>query len=204
MLNINTRISLSKRAKKQIVKLKKKNAGSFNENSWTSISASVKNEISKRLLLSHSPRCIYCERYFISTGNQIDHFAHKAAYPQFSFSPLNLFNSCTYCNSSSRKGQKSTVVDPPDDRYDQCDFSIVHPFFNDPDAEIVFKDADKVDYDWNNCSQKGQDTILFFGWDDTVTTMFRARVLIEERLNPLTSLEEIMLIQEIISYKKKV
>ena len=203
MLNITTRISLSKRAKKQIIKLKNKNAGSFNENSWTSISANVKNEISKRLLLAHSPRCVYCERYFISTGNQIDHFAHKAAYPQFSFSSLNLFNSCTYCNSSSRKGQKPTVIDPPNNRYDQCIFSIVHPFLNDPDVEIVFKDADKVDYDWTGCSQKGKDTILLFGWDDTMMTMFRARVLIEERLKPLTSLEEINLIQEIISYKKK-
>lgn len=204
MLNIINRISLSKRVKKQITKLKKKNGGSFDKHSWDNISANVKNEISKKLLLAHSPKCVYCDRYLLATGNQIDHFANKAAFPQFSFAVINLFNSCIYCNSSSRKGQKPTINVPFSNRYDQNHFSIVHPFFNNPDIEIVFKDADKIDYDWSNCSQIGKDTISFFGWGDTLMTMFRAKILRVERLYPLTSSEEIILIQEIISYRKKV
>ncbi|MFC4739992.1 hypothetical protein ACFO3U_08295 [Flavobacterium ponti] len=170
-------------------------------NSWKAIKKRVKNEISKKLLAKNGPYCVYCERVLIGTGNQIDHFAHKALHSQFTFNPVNLFYSCSFCNSSARKGQKNTINNPVQFRYDLCQFKIVHPYFDNPDTEILYQDADKVFFDLPSCSNLGRDTIAFFKWDDIHMTMFRARTLKIERLNPLSPIEEQQLILSIISYK---
>jgi uncharacterized protein (TIGR02646 family) len=201
MLNITTRISISTASKGLIRALKAAQHGSFTQASWGRIDATVKNEISKRLFFNQGLRCVYCERYLIGLGHEIDHFAHKAHYPQFTFIPVNLFYSCKLCNSSSRKGQKNTIQNIHS-TYNGCTFSIVHPYYHNPDNEIVFTDPDKIYFDRPNCSPLGRDTIDFFEWGDILYTTIRSRTLVTERLNPLTSREEIELIQEAIAYKK--
>lgn len=200
MLNINKRISLSRQSKRLIKKLRRKDNG-LNGDSWKNIHKSVKNELSKKLLFNHSPRCVYCERYFIAERSEIDHFAHKARYPQFTFITPNLYYSCNFCNSSNRKGQKQTIIGTVNAKYNLCNFLILHPYFDNPDDEIKFKDRERVDFDWNNCTIKGKETIKFWKWDDTPMTLLRAQNSLINRLNPLTSDNEIKLIQEIISYK---
>jgi uncharacterized protein (TIGR02646 family) len=202
MLNITQRISLSKNARR-LIKKRIKHDGGLNVDSWTNIPRTVKNEISKKLLFNHSPQCVYCERLLIATGNQVDHFAHKASFPQYTFTTTNLFYSCTYCNSSTRKGQKSTIDLPTNVNYRLCNFSIIHPLFENPDAEIIFQDADRIYFDRTLSSIKGNNTIDFFGWDDNQMTLLRARTLVNERLFPLTLIATKQLIQEIIAYKKK-
>lgn len=201
MLNITNRYSLSKKSKKTIKKFKRKNGGVFDGSSWKKISKRVKNDISKKLLYFHGPRCVYCERLLLATGNQIDHFAHKAQYSQFTFESINLFYSCTFCNSSDRKGQKNTVNSPVNNRYDLCNFNIVHPYLHNPDNEIYYQDADKIFYDKLSCSPLGLTTIDFFKWDDVLMTMFRATELRNQRLYPISTIQEKILITQIIAYK---
>jgi uncharacterized protein (TIGR02646 family) len=172
----------------------------FNSKSWSLIHKSVKNEISTKIFDNHGFKCIYCERDLIGLGNEMDHFAHKGDYPKFTFIPENIFYSCKFCNSTSRKGQKNTVKNE-NSLYNRCDFLIVHPFFDNPDNEIKFLDDDRIFFDRPNCSKLGRDTIDFFRWDDLVYTTIRSRTLINERLNPLTSTDEKILIQEAITYK---
>ncbi|QLC64951.1 hypothetical protein LPB248_01260 [Flavobacterium sp. LPB0248] len=200
MLNIINRISLSKKSKKLIKKLKREK-GEFTVKTWSEINKSVKNEISRKLLFHHNPYCVYCERLLLGTGNQIDHFVNKSNFPQFTFNTINLFYSCTYCNSSVRKGQKITVVAPINNNYKLCTFNIVHPLIHNPDAEILYQDTDKIYFDRINSSVLGNNTIDFFGWDDRQMTMLRARTLLNERLNRISDKDNRMLIEEIISYR---
>lgn len=201
MLNITRRISVSRKSRAFINTLKARQKGRFTQKSWSMIRNSVKNEISKKLFANQGLRCVYCERYLIGLGHEIDHFAHKSDYPEFTFISLNLFYSCKLCNSAERKGQKNTI-NTHTKQYDQCSFSIVHPFYNDPSIEIIYTDADKIYYDRLRCSQLGNHTIDFFGWDDLLYSTIRSRTLVNERLNPLASQEERQLIQLAISYKK--
>ena len=200
MLNIQKRISLCKKSKRIIKKFWKKKQGVMDSNSWGGIDKSIKNEISTKLLNNQEFKCVYCERYLIGLGHEIDHFAHKADNPNYTFNPTNLFYSCRFCNSSSRKGQKNVVM-AHSNFYNRCVFNIVHPYFNDVNAEIIFKDQDRIDYDWDNCTELGKNTITFFGFDDPIMTNIRARQLVFERLNPLTSDQQVLLIKASIAYK---
>jgi len=163
---------------------------------------SVKNEISTKLLDSHGPRCVYCERDLIGLTPEMDHFAHKAVYPVFTFVTVNIFYSCGFCNSPDRKGQQNTIS-TFSARYRNCVFSIVHPYFHNPDHHIVYADTDRVNYDMIACSDLGRRTIEFFSWDDIMSTMVRSRDLTKQRLNPMTNAEERKLINECIAYRKK-
>lgn len=199
MFNITQRISLSSKSKKLIRKLIRKKKG-LNSKSWDDIQNSVKNEISRKLLETHGPKCIYCERYFIGEKNEIDHFAHKGDYSQYTFITTNLFYACNYCNSMI-KNQRDTLRDLPNINYRLNDFEIAHPYFHNTDIEIVFKDADRIYYDWDNCTDLGKRTITFWEWDEFIFTTIRSETLVRQRLNPLTSQQEEKLINKIIAYK---
>lgn len=201
MLNITTRISLTRRSRARIRELKARQHDNFTQAAWGLIHREVKHEISAKLFNNQGLKCVYCERYLIGLGHEIDHFAHKGEYPQFTFVPINLFYSCKLCNSSERKGQKSTI-DNLDDQYNLCTFSIVHPFINNPDIEILYTDEDRVYFDRVNCSQLGRDTIDFFNWGDLIYTNIRSRILTYERLNPLTSVAERELIHASLAYRQ--
>ena len=200
MINITTRISISKKEKFKINKFWKKKSGELDANSWKKISKSVKNEISEKLLKNQGYKCAYCERYLYALTPEIDHFAHKAKYSKFSFNPTNLFYSCGFCNSTSIKGQKNSVA-ILNNRYDLTTFKIVHPLRDNPDDHIIFSDLDRVDLNVSLCTYKSKRTIVFFEYHKPMMTLIRSRDLIKDRLNPLTSAQEIQLIQESIAYK---
>ncbi|MAT59766.1 MAG: TIGR02646 family protein [Ignavibacteriae bacterium] len=200
MLNITRRFSLSKKSKAIIKKHKIKNGGILKIQSWDKISKKVKNEISKKLFSINGFKCTYCERDLVGLTPGIDHLANKAAYPEFTFVPVNLFYSCNYCNSSSVKGQKETInkLSP---FYSHCDFKIVHPYYDNPDSEIFYQDIDRIFIDYARCTQKGKNTIDFFNLSSYIMTNIRSRQLILERLNPLLPSDEKKLINETIAYK---
>ena len=99
------------------------------------------------------------------------------------------------------KNQRNTIDGAPNINYRLNNFLIVHPYLNIPDNEIAFKDADRVDFDWDNCSDLGKETIEFWEWDKLIFTRIRANEVLIQRLNPLTSDDEKLLIHEIIAYK---
>ena len=200
MLNIETRISLSKSSKNRIKKYWKSKGGNLNGKSWGSIHKSVKNELSKKLFLNQRFKCCYCERHLTGLSPQIDHFAHQAVYSRFCFNPTNLFYACGFCNSASIKGQKDTV-DVFNLRYDLTTFLIVHPLRDNPDNEIIFQDSDRVYLDIDQCTELGVRTISFFKYDELLMTTIRAKHLKYQRMDPLTTEEENDLIQKSIAYK---
>lgn len=198
MLNINRRISISRVNKNRIkthVRLINLNKGS-----WHQISKKVKNEISKRLFFNQGFYCVYCERELTGLNPQIDHFANKSDFPQFTFTSTNLFYSCSYCNSSGVKGSKSTINNLHE-RYDLCEFSIVHPYNDNVDNEIIFQDADKLFYDIDECTIKGRETIDFFDFGGIMMTNIRTKKLLFERKFPLLTDDEKKLIRAAVAYK---
>ena len=200
MLNIQTRISLSKKSKRIINKFWKSKAGAIQANSWKKISKKVKNELSKKILINQDFKCAYCERHLYALTPEIDHFAHKAQYARFSFNPTNLFYACGFCNSSLIKGQKNTIANL-NNRYDQCEFRIVHPLRNDPNTHISFQDNDRVILDISNCTYLGKRTIIFFKYHKATMTKIRSRDLILQRRYPLSTKDQKELINECIAYK---
>ncbi|MFM2225628.1 MAG: hypothetical protein RJA07_1830 [Bacteroidota bacterium] len=202
MININQRISLSKKSKRTIKKFLIKN-GQLSTSSWDEINKKVKNEISKKLLSTHFLNCAYCEGSLIIQGNQIDHFSPKSVTPEFSFNPTNLFYICGHCNSKARKGDKPTINSPVKKNYSENEFKIVHPYFDNTDNEIVFTDNDRIFFDWDTCSLKGIYTIWFFKWADPRMTQIRNMNAMIRKNSSNNSFNDKILINSIISYKNK-
>lgn len=199
MLNIETRISLSHKSKYKIAKYKIANEKDLS-NSWSRIDKSIKNEISKKLMWNQQYKCAYCGQYLVGLSPEIDHFVTKTAFSNFTFTTVNLFYACRNCNSPNRKGQKLTIIGNPTN-YNECVFNIVHPYFNNPNNEIIYKDNDCIDFDWDLCSAIGKNTITFFKFDDYEMTYIRSKVLLNERANPIDDYVLKKLILEAISYK---
>lgn len=200
MLNLISRISLSKGAKDYIRKYWQQRKGILDGNSWGAVNAKVKNEISKKSLFNQRYKCVYCQRYLYGQSPELDHFANKADYPRFSFNPINLFYSCHFCNSPDRKGELNTIL-LYNNRYDQCMFSILHPYLDDIDNELIYQDDDKIMFDWVACSQTARNTIVALMLDDVMMTTIRSRDLRNQRLAPLTMKDENELIQLSIAYR---
>lgn len=200
MLNITSRITLTKKTKKSIKQYLKQNHGVLDATTWSKINRRIKNEISKRLFANQGYKCVYCSRYLTGLGPEIDHFANKATYPQFTFTLVNLFYSCNFCNSPEIKGSKPTI-DNINPHYNLCTFKIIHPYYDNFENEVQYQDADKIYFDLNNCTQKAKDTISFFHFDELFMTSIKSRNLLYERLNPLTSDQEKELIMKSISYR---
>ena len=102
----------------------------------TNMMKSIRDSVTDQLDLIQGEKCCYCGLQLWETGRgEIDHIAPKAsrqrAFPEFTFVKQNLALACEYCNGSSKKGERDTVF-----RYDvdylNCEFKIVHPYFDNP------------------------------------------------------------------------
>lgn len=162
----------------------------------------LKNRLSKHLLSIQYFKCAYCEKYLINEKKEIDHFGPKATNPRYMFEPLNLIYSCSNCNGTDKKGQKETLTSSNSD-YSQCTFKILHPYLDNVDENIVYQDADKVYFDYRNCTPIGLQTIIFFKFHKKEMTYFRSKILVFQRKNPIASDEIKQLIAETSAYKKK-
>lgn len=69
----------------------------------------IKNVIRHHCLKIQRVKCAYCETLFDTGSVEIEHYAHKAKYPQFLYEPLNLLCSCHICNSFAKKGTNDTI-----------------------------------------------------------------------------------------------
>lgn len=158
----------------------------------------LKHHISEHTIIAQGARCAYCEDILCKGAHAIEHIAHKGNYPEFTYEPYNLVTSCTSCNSPRNKGQKNTVADPVDRSvYSNNSFNIVHPYFDNPDNHLKYIDSDKIVFDWNNCSKKGQETIKMFNWNETWAKLQRIKIA-QMRHYPIPVLQ---LAAEIASYK---
>ena len=120
----------------------------------------LKNRMSEYTLLQQGNKCAYCED-FITGGAQLDHIVPKQLHPEFCYEPKNLLSSCAVCNMYI-KNAGDTIKEPIQRRYEKNEFTIVHPYLDDPEEHIKFTNEDKVIIDEGGSSELGKATIAFF------------------------------------------
>ncbi|MFC9600193.1 retron system putative HNH endonuclease [Peribacillus butanolivorans] len=154
---------------------------------------SIKKRINTHLVIEQRDLCAYCScRLNVGGRAEIEHIAPKGKtlYPEFTFNERNLILVCQHCNSSTKKGR----MDPVTKRskyYGCCEFSIVHPHFDDPDEHYQWANGVKI------CiiskSAKATKSIKVFKLDCVYLTEQRAKDLQSEKWKqkiPLSPLEE--------------
>lgn len=93
----------------------------------------IKKNIKDQLLAYQNNKCVYCELTLEETSRpEIEHIAPREKYPEFEYTKTNLAMSCQFCNSSSKKGRKDTIKNK-NQYYKQCEFKIVHPYYDNVD-----------------------------------------------------------------------
>lgn len=123
----------------------------------------IKKRIKEKLLKIQDNYCIYCGIHFDVVGTaQREHIAHKDKYPQFTFTKQNIALACSFCNGFEKKSTRN-VVSTLRVNYLNCDFSIVHPYFDDIEKHIELTfDGANISLSEINNSAKGQNTIKIF------------------------------------------
>lgn len=162
---------------------------------------SIKTFIRDKLSDLQENECAYCGfELEVTSAPEIEHIAPKGEnlYPQFTFTETNLVFSCSFCNGYMKKWTTDTITTLNSD-YQLCEFSIVHPYFDDPTEH----------YDWvdniksiliQRKSQKGENSIKLFDLDSSRLSEYRARILYSTSLdNPDLPSE---LLEEILKYRK--
>ena len=153
----------------------------------------VKKKIRKFLIESHKStiidynekyvECAYCGCWIgASSRGEIEHIAHKSKYVAFEYLNSNLVYVCSYCNGSSKKGQKDVVINWDnvsdsininhpnifnhlEDIYNKLEFTIVHPKFDNPNDHYKWKDTDKILLS-DHLSEQGGKSIEMFKLKD--------------------------------------
>ncbi len=118
----------------------------YTEKSWDSKAGNlveIREEIKRQLIFNQKNKCCYCGLELGETSRvEIEHIAPKAGrqgnFPQFSYYKYNLAAICQFCNSSSKKGEFNPIT-KESPLYRRCEFSIVHPYLNDPAQYYDFK-----------------------------------------------------------------
>jgi uncharacterized protein (TIGR02646 family) len=130
-------------------------------------------------------RCCYCGLLYDRTGRgEIEHIAPKGAtyFPQFSFASNNLAKACQLCNSSSMK-HTYNPVNYLDAVYEQCTFTIVHPYLDDHGEHYNWSYGRReVIISINNNSDKARESIRIFELASEKRTRARATQRNQERL----------------------
>lgn len=158
----------------------------------------LKNSISEYTLKKQNNKCAYCED-LITGGAQIDHIVPKQLHPEFCYEPKNLLTSCAVCNMYV-KNAGDTIVAPVKRRYEQNLFTMVHPYFNDPDMHIKYTNEDKVVIDIKKSTELGKATIDFFHMNDYPAYCKRANRFGDRVKYPI---DAIMLAKACSAYKRK-
>ncbi len=139
----------------------------------------IKSEIRRQLDLNQV-KCAYCGLKFKDKGDsQIEHIAAKSdakptRHPEFTFTLKNLVLACVSCNGFSKKSAQETIANKHQ-TYSKCTFTIVHPYFDNPDDHYDWViDLTAVIIQVNNGSLKGAESIRMFGLDSSEMTELRA------------------------------
>ena len=137
----------------------------------------IKTHIRAHYLEVQQLKCVYCEDLLDRGACHIEHFAPKGAHKRFLYEPLNLTCACPVCNGFAKKGEKETIDGEEVIPYDNNTFIYVHPFFDNVDNEIKYKDPLKTLVDRENSTDRGKATIDLFDWDTHIATLKRVRNL---------------------------
>lgn len=204
LVKLNDKIRYPRASKKYLRKLKPFTGGEWDKKEEEM--KSLKRHIRTVLEKFQKNKCAYCGLPLNETsGSEIEHIAPKGGvvypkYTEFTFTPLNLVLSCHLCNSPAKKGRKDTIL-TLNTNYKMCNFSIVHPYFDDPvnhlewvpngsDVLISFK------------TPKGEKSIEIFKLNDSAHNEARAKLLLYEYYKTSPDIEE--LLTKALEYKGSV
>lgn len=141
-------------------------------------------------------RCAFCLLSITDDANReanLDHFAPKSVYKQWTYEPLNLILTCATCNQRFKRSL-NPVMPPITANYAQLQWSILHPYIDrDYTAHLVggYKGGASKPRPIRGVSPRGQKTIvtfelarpgLFHTWDGEYRKARRDRL--RERLSP--------------------
>ena len=132
----------------------------------------LKNSISEYTLIKQKNRCVYCED-LITAGAQLDHIVPKQLHSEFCYEPKNLVTSCAVCNMYI-KNAGDTITLPVHTRYNKNQFTIIHPYFDNPDEHLKYTNSDKIVIDINSCTDLGKATVKFLHLNDYSSYVKRA------------------------------
>ena len=154
----------------------------------------LKDSIRASLNELHGEYCIYCGMDLnVTSGNQIEHIAPKARYPKFTFERFNLVLACSLCNGFEKKeraGYWDTVAQPSD-IYEDCEFRIVHPYFDEPEDHLELnRHGGKVLI--KGLSAKGLRSIETFLLDGEPLTNQRGTLVIRQMYNLNPAMEALV------------
>lgn len=158
----------------------------------------LKNSISEYTLIKQQNKCAYCEE-LITGGAQLDHIVPKQLHPEFCYEPKNLLTSCAVCNMYI-KNAGDTIKSPVQKRYEQNLFTIVHPYFNDPNVHIKYTNEDRVIIDMNGSTDLGKATIDFFHLNDYPAYVRRVKQFGDTKKYPI---DLRILAKKCSAYKRK-
>ena len=133
----------------------------------------IKNHISKFTLRNQKCICPYCEEILDCT-RQLEHIVNKAQYGQYTFERYNLVTSCGTCNHA--KMEEDLLIGVAQQRYKKNQFAIVHPYFDDPNKEIVYNDSDHLELNANASSAIGKETIRILQLNSTSAVLKRYQI----------------------------
>ncbi|MBK5547619.1 hypothetical protein JFT85_22935 [Pseudomonas sp. TH04] len=129
-------------------------------------------------------RCAWCTLPLGEEGRRTihrDHIAPSSIYPQWTFVAKNLVISCEYCNGLAVKADIDTIK-VLRDKYDDCEFHIVHPYDDEIECHIQFDDdEDQLPVVVRGISPKGLWTIENMKLNDVGLTRERAKEVYYER-----------------------
>lgn len=151
--------------------------------------------------------CSYCGLKLGGTSNgEIEHIAPKGQTknPEFTFTLKNLTLACHLCNFPEKKGQKQSISKKTN-TYKNCDFFLVHPYFDDPNTHYQWTDnVVELLIQVRNNSAKGLFSINMFGLDTPIMNELRAAQVRHSELRaarPLSIPDEQLLI-DTLEYKE--
>jgi len=173
----------------------------------------LKKTIKDQLTCLQDGKCAYCGLELATRAPEIEHIAPKGGkirpkHVEFVFLPLNLVMACRRCNNPTHKGQKDTIA-TKSLNYSDCEFTIVHPYLDDPNDFFEFVESlGVVDgiIQMPKCTStdakknKARFTIKMFGLDTEEVILARAEQLCyRNRCFQLTDKSN-KLIKDVVSY----
>lgn len=140
----------------------------------TKLTIKFKVELTSLLLAEQEHRCAYCGGRLFEKRPHRDHIAPKEKYKKWIFWPENLVLACFACNTESKATFDPVVNEGV--TYRLTDFSIVHPYLDEPSMHIGYAaEGLSILISPVNNSPKGLNTIQLFGLDNPERAKQRAK-----------------------------
>lgn len=143
----------------------------------TKLTKAFKKDVTALLLVEQSKRCAYCGGRLFEKKPHRDHIAPKEKYKKWMFWPENLVLACFACNTDLKATFDPVVKEGA--TYRLTEFSIVHPYLDEPTHHINYAAAGlSILISPVNNSPKGLNTIQLFGLTDPERAKQRAKDLL--------------------------